>query len=122
MSIKYLIPKDKFDFETVEKLKNYSFDEIEPIIPILLEWLKDMNWPVSRPLANFLVPYSEEISSEVLKILQSKDEMWKYWILLTFGKSIKNKSVHQEITRIVQNPTKEEIENDVFEIAQEILN
>ena len=121
MSIKYLIPKDKFDFETVEKLKNYSFDEIEPIIPNLLEWLQDMNWPVSRPLANFLVPYSEEISSEILKILQGKDEMWKYWILLTFGKSIKNKSVHQEITRIAQNPTKDEIENDVFEIAQEIL-
>lgn len=122
MNIKDLIPKDKFDFETVEKLKNYSFDEIEPIIPNLLEWLQDMNWPVSRPLANFLVPYSEEISSEVLKILQSKDEMWKYWILLTFGKSIKNKSVHQEITRMAQNPTQDEIENDVFEIAQEILN
>lgn len=122
MSIKHLIPKDKFDFETVEKLKNYSFDEIEPIIPNLLEWLQDMNWPVSRPLANFLVPYSEEISSEVLKILQGKDEIWKYWILLTFGKSIKNKLIHQEITRIAQNPTQDEIENDVFEIAQEILN
>lgn len=122
MSIKHLIPKDKFDFETVEKLKNYSFDEIEPIIPNLLEWLQDMNWPVSKPIADFLVPFSEEISSEILKILQSNDEMWKYWILLTFGKKIKNRSVLQEITRIAKNPTKDEIDNDVFEIAKEILH
>ena len=122
MNIKTLIPKDKFDFETVEKLKNYSFEEIEPIIPVLLEWLQDMNWPISRSIAELLIPFSEKISSEILKILQSEDQVWKYWILITFGEIIKDKMVLNEIERIAKDPAKGEIDEEVFEIAKEIIN
>lgn len=120
MDIKSLIPKDKFDLETVEKLKQHSFEDIEPIIPDLLEWLQDMNWPVSQPIAAFLLPFSEEIAPEIVKILKGKDEMWKYWILVTFGKNIKNKWVVQEITRIAENPTQDEIDHELNVIAHEI--
>jgi hypothetical protein len=122
MNIKNLIPKDKFDFETVEKLKNYSFEEIKPIIPNLLEWLQDMNWPISGPIAELLIPFSEKISPEILKILKGEDQVWKYWILLTFGKTIKDKMVLKEIKRIISDPTKDEIDEEVFEIATEIIN
>ncbi|MBB4804163.1 hypothetical protein HNP37_004249 [Flavobacterium nitrogenifigens] len=122
MNIKNLIPKDKFDFETVEKLKGYSFDDIEPIIPDLLEWLQDMNWPISKPIAEILIPFAEKISPQILKILQSEDQVWKYWILLIFGKIINDKSVLKEIERIAKNPTKGEVEDEVFEIAKEIIN
>lgn len=53
MNIKSLIPKDKFDIETAKKLSNYSFEEIQPIVPYLLEWLQDWNWPVSKTIAGF---------------------------------------------------------------------
>ncbi|WP_202701928.1 DUF5071 domain-containing protein [Flavobacterium sp. UGB4466] len=122
MNVKNLIPKDKFDFETVEKLKNYSFEEIESIIPDLLKWLQDMNWPVSRPIAAFLIPYCEKISSEILKILQSQDQVWKYWILDTFGEIIKDQMVLNEIERIAKDPTKDEIDEEVSEIATKIIN
>jgi len=120
MDIKSLIPKDKFDLETVEKLKQHSFEDIEPIIPDLLEWLQDMNWPVSQPIASFLLPFSEKIAPEIVKILKAKDEMWKYWILVVFGKNIKNKWVVQEITRIAENPTQDEIDHELNVIANEI--
>ena len=122
MDIKNLIPKDKFDLETVEKLKQHSFDDIEPIVPDLLEWLQDINWPVSQPIAEFLIPFSEKIAPELLKILKSKDEMWKYWILVAFGKNIKNTLVLKEINRIAENPTQDEIDDGVNEIANEINN
>lgn len=122
MNIRNLIPKDKFDFETVEKLKNYSFEEIEPIIPDLLEWLQDINWPISKSVAEYLVPYTEKNSSEILKILHSQDQVWKYWILLIFGEIIKDKTVLDEIERIAKYPTKDEIEEEVSEIAKEIIN
>ncbi|MCC9018997.1 DUF5071 domain-containing protein [Flavobacterium lipolyticum] len=122
MNVKNLIPKDKFDFETVEKLKNYSFEEIESIIPDLLKWLQDMNWPVSRPIAVFLITYCEKISSEILKILQSQDQVWKYWILDTFGEIIKDQMVLNEIERIVKDPTKDEIDEEISEIATKIIN
>ncbi|MFW0736919.1 DUF5071 domain-containing protein [Flavobacterium sp. T12S277] len=122
MSVKNLIPKDKFDFETVEKLKNYSFEEIESFIPDLLKWLQDINWPISRPIAELLIPYTEKISSEILKILQSQDQVWKYWILDTFGEITKDKIVLNEIERIAKDPTKEEIDEEVSEIAKKIIN
>lgn len=122
MNIKNLIPKDKFDFETVEKLKNYSFEEIEPIIPDLLEWLQDINWPISKSVAEYLIPYTKKISSEILNILQSHDQVWKYWILLIFGEIIKDKMVLNEIERIAKYPTKDEIEEEVYDIAKEIIN
>lgn len=122
MDIKNLIPKHKSDFETVESLKKYNFQQIQPIIPDLLEWLQDMNWPISKTLADFLIPFTDHISSELIKILKTDDEMWKYWILLSFGKIIKNKMVLNEIERIAKKPTQGEIENDVFEIAIEIVN
>ena len=53
MDIKALIPKDKSDIETAETLSNHSFKEVQPIIPDLLEWLQDGNWPVSKTVADF---------------------------------------------------------------------
>lgn len=122
MDIKKLIPKDKFDFETVEQLKKHSFKDIECIVPDLLEWLQDMNWPISKSIAEFLIPFSEKIALEILQILKSKDEMWKYWILLKFGKIVKNKLVVQEINRIAKSPTQDEIDNSVYEAAKEIVS
>lgn len=43
MNLKDLVPKEKDDNENIEKLKMLSFEEIQPIIPDLLEWLQDMN-------------------------------------------------------------------------------
>ncbi|OXA70528.1 hypothetical protein B0A67_14960 [Flavobacterium aquidurense] len=122
MDIKTLIPKDKFDYETVDRLKSCSYDQIESIIQELLEWLQDMNWPISQPIAEYLLPFSEKIAPEILKILQGKDEVWKYWMLVTFGKITKDKLVLEEINRIAKNPTQEETDNEVSEIANEIIN
>jgi hypothetical protein len=120
MNIKSVIPKNKFDIETAKKLTNYTFEEIQPIIPNLLEWLQDLNWPVSKPVADYLLPFSESIASELINILHSNDEMWKYWILTVFGKTVKAESFLYEIKRIAQNPTKEEIDSDAYELAKEI--
>ncbi|MEO1013484.1 MAG: DUF5071 domain-containing protein, partial [Bacteroidota bacterium] len=59
MNIKELIPKDKLDIEMAEKLNQYPYEEIKPIIPDLLEWIKDMNWPVARTVAEYLISISE---------------------------------------------------------------
>lgn len=58
-------------------LKKLSFEQLEPIIPDLLEWLQDMNWPVARPVADILEPYTDKITPEIIKILKTDDGMWK---------------------------------------------
>ncbi len=120
MNIRALIPKDKSDIETAEKLSNYSLKEIKSIIPDLLEWLQDGNWPVSKTVADFLISFTDDISQEILYILKGTDEVWKYWILIIFGKTITNEIVINEIKRIATNPTDGEFNERVNEIAIEI--
>jgi len=122
MDIRDLIPKDKGDVETALKLTGHSYSELKPIIPELLQWLQDMNWPVSRPVAEYLETITEEISDEILKILRGDDGVWKYWIIIVFGCITQNPEVLKEIQRIANNPTNDDKDCEVDEIATECLN
>ena len=67
IDLKHLIPKDKFDIETAEKLKDYSYEELKTIIPQLMEWIQDMNWPVASVVSDYLTTISEHIQKEIVK-------------------------------------------------------
>jgi len=125
MEIENLIPKDKLDIETAEKLKQFSYEEVKPIIPNLLEWIQDMNWPVSRVIADYLITISEYLTSDIIDILNGKDEMWKYWTIGVFGiysEKPLQPEVKEIINRISYNPSFEEIENKVNIQAINALN
>ena len=122
MKIQDLIPKHKGDNETADKLKGYSYDQIKPIIPDLLTWMQDMNWPVSRPVADYLETITDHIGSDLVKILQGDDEVWKYWIIGRFGPLTKDEDVLNEIRRIAFHPTKKETVDEVDEKARKILS
>ena len=123
MNVNKLIPKDKHDIEAVHRLKKYPFDEIKAIIPQLLEWLQDINWPVAKPLVDYLKPYTELISNELLAIIKSDDYMWKYWIIVKFGPLVSNASIQQEILEMAasvpQNDDERELKILCFDIATE---
>ncbi|WP_333596898.1 DUF5071 domain-containing protein [Chryseobacterium flavum] len=122
-NIKDLIPKDKSDLFTAEKLKHYSYDDLKEIIPDLLEWLQDMNWPVAKTVSEYLLSINDKITSELLPILKSnKDEVWKYWIITVFGPVTQCPVIKNEIIRIAVSPTKNEKIEEVHEVAQEIMN
>ncbi len=124
MSLEILIPKDKGDLETAEKLKNYSFEEIEPIIPNLLTCIQDMNWPIAGPVSDYLVSISEHLTDHIIEILRGNDEVWKYWCISVFGlnteKSIDPKLI-KEFDRIAINPTEQEVLDEVHELALEFM-
>lgn len=124
MEISELIPKDKFDIETANKLPNYTYEELKPIIPELLTWIQDMNWPVSKPVANYLQTLTEHLSNDIIEILQGTDDIWKYWTLHVFGLwNLKplNELVRKEIERIAITPTESERTEEVDQIANELL-
>ncbi|MFL9844236.1 DUF5071 domain-containing protein [Flavobacterium rhizosphaerae] len=118
----YLVPKDKFDDTHIEELNTYSISEIRSIVPALLEWLQDANWPVSRPISEYFSPYINQIQEEIVSILKSDDEVWKYWILLLLidcGYKPGN-IITEEIVRIVNEPISNEILEEVHELAVEL--
>jgi hypothetical protein len=121
MNVRALIPKDPCDESSIEKLKLLSFNEIQPIVPDLLEWLQDCNWPVSSSILKILRPIIDQITSEILQILKGDDGVWKYWILLNLISKTSNPILLEEINRIALFPTKDENEEEAALIAAEIL-
>ena len=122
MNIKDLIPKNKHDHEVIAGPKKLSFEQLEPIIPDLLEWLQDMNWPIARPITDILEPFAGRITPEIIKILKTDDGMWKFWILINFGRNTTDLLLLSEIERIAKFPSRDEIEDEVNLEALAILN
>jgi hypothetical protein len=122
MDVKELIPKDKFDEEAAKKLLQYSYEEIKPIVPQLLEWIQDGHWPVAEHVRKFLKTIHSNITPEIILILKDNDEQWKYQCIRTFGFNAKDILLKKEIERIALSPTQGEIEDDVHVIALETMN
>ncbi|MFY1047972.1 DUF5071 domain-containing protein [Chryseobacterium sp. GP-SGM7] len=122
MNVKDLVPKEKGDNKNIEKLKTLSFEEIEPIIPDLLVWLQDINWPIAGDVANVLQPFTKKLTPYLMEIFKTNDGLWKMWILTFFGKETKDEILLKEINRIAKNPTFDEIDCEVNLEAQAILD
>ncbi|MFJ6211704.1 DUF5071 domain-containing protein [Lysinibacillus sp. NPDC092081] len=58
-------------------LKKLDRDKILPLLPNLLEWIQDMNWPVASSILELLLTFPEEIVPHVQNVLSSDDENWK---------------------------------------------
>jgi hypothetical protein len=121
-NIRLLIPKDKHDQTAIPHLKKLSFEQLKPIVPDLLEWLQDMNWPVAKPIADILEPFVDEMTIEIVAILKSDDAMWKFWVMAVLLRKTTNPLLLNEIKRIAQFPTTDEIENEVNTVANDVLN
>lgn len=77
-----MIPKDKFDVEAVERLKTLPANELVPLLPELMTWMQDMNWPVAKPVVELLLTYPNEITPLIDDVLMGEDDMWIYWCLV----------------------------------------
>lgn len=75
------LPEEKFDIGKIRQLEALEFTEIVPIIPHLLTWLQDMNWPIAKPMVAFLLKGDEEMVGPVREILKGDDEKWQLWVL-----------------------------------------
>ena len=118
------VPIDKGDNEAVITLRNYLFQEVQYAAANLLEWLQDGNWPVAHGIADYLRPHINEITDEIITILQGDDSMWKYWVLggLISKNAIPiNKALYKAIHELAVNPNPDDVESEVAEIAAEII-
>ena len=123
--IQTLVPKDKhdWDFDKACDINWYEYKEIKPIIPQLLTWLQDVNWPVAKPIAAYLQPMLPDILEELKPILLGDDDVWKYNILNEFfvkPQSSYWKMIEPIIERMTFNPTENETKEEVDRLAMEI--
>jgi hypothetical protein len=124
MSVDYsLVPQDKHDLETAEAAVAAGYPAVEPVLPRLLEWLQDMNWPVVKVLSPFLASIGTPLIPHIRKVFETDDEIWKYWIM----RQIMTESIEiaeafkEDLKRIAYTPNKREIEEELNETALFVL-
>ena len=110
-----MLPKDKFDVSAVEQLRNVDTQQVIPLLPSMLEWIQDMNWPVAKPMVEVLLSYPNEITPLVENVLCSEDDMWIYWCLVElvpklpfYSKLVLTGAVEQIASRPI-NPLNEDV-------------
>lgn len=124
MDVRKLIPKDKSDFDSVNKLKECNKDTLRPIIPDLLIWLQDINWPIASEISNILIQFDEELIPHIMTILNSDDTIWKYWILTKIVSRITlgaRAELRQDLIKLSNHPKPDEVAEGMDELAQELL-
>ncbi|MDN4600636.1 DUF5071 domain-containing protein [Paenibacillus sp. F6_3S_P_1C] len=123
-NIRELLPRDKHDLERVEQLKTESLENLRLILPELLEWLQDGNWPISDPIEDILINFQYELIPYIREILDTNDVGWKYFLLDGLVRKLPDnilRELEQDLRRIINRPTKDEKTEEVDEIAREIL-
>lgn len=76
-----LLPRHKHDLDNFQLLKNLGYPAIRPVLPELMTWVQDMNWPLAVSVAPFLASLGSALAPSVQEVLDSTDGMWKYWLI-----------------------------------------
>jgi uncharacterized protein DUF5071 len=122
--LRKLLPKGKLDIERATELVSIGYPTVAPILPDLLEWLQDGNWPVAHVIGPFLASIGAPLTEEVRRILQTQDHLWKYWILLRVVANSHElaATLYPELVKIAEGDAVDEDEKEVKEVASEILS
>lgn len=121
-----LLPKNKFDFSGMEELKMLSDEEIMPILPELLAWMKDMNWPVAKEMPELLSKHQKVIIPCIMEALQPEQGEcdWKYYIIQFLLPLLEGKYLDKLkpcLERIAEHPTQGKISDDADIAARDFL-
>ena len=120
-----IVPTNKSDFTACENLKVAQDREVIACLNDLLEWLQDINWPVAPKVLERISNLGQPLVKPVTDILEGSDEVWKYWLISCLLPEIDieiRKSFIPTLTKIAQNPTLEEINEEVNIVSVEVLD
>jgi hypothetical protein len=113
-NIKILLPKDKFDDSNLEKIKLLNDSDLSQITSELLTWTQDANWPIFPKIVEIIVARQDLFISEISKVFQTDDLIWKYWILTNICPKLSLENIDflkkdfDNMAKVLQTNTEEE--------------
>ena len=113
-NIKTLLPKDKLDGSNLEEIKILNDSDLSQLTSELLTWTQDANWPIFPKIVEIIVARQDLFISEISKVFQTDDMIWKYWILTKVCPklSLENKDFLKKdfdnMAKVLQTNTEEE--------------
>ena len=118
-----LLPKDKHDTDKVKGIVALGFPAVEPILPDLLEWMQDVNWPVAQALLPFLANIGGPLAPHVRHVLETDDEVWKYFVLsyIVVRSPELQTMLRADLERLATCPTRGEQAEELDMLARQIV-
>ena len=118
-----VVPTGKSDTDNAIALVALGFPAVEPVLPQILAWVQDPNWPVARVFLPFLATIGEPLAPHVRSVLATDDDCWKYSLLEAV--------VHQspelaaaltvDLSRLARHPSSADNAGGVAQAAEDIL-
>ena len=118
-----LIPEHKFDQDAVQAAIAAGWPAVLPVLPALLVWLQDMNWPVARPLAPFLASIGAPLAPAIRQVFNGDDGIWKVNLILQLVASSPalRASLDADLRRLAAHPSPGDRAEEVAQAALEAL-
>ena len=118
-----LLPLTKHDTAKAEQLVALGYPQVASLLPALLEWMQDLNWPVSQKLQPLLAGIGAPLAPHVRTILATNDETWKYSVLvgLVARSAELARQLEPDLVRLASQPTDAERQESLDQEAREIL-
>ncbi|MNO69416.1 hypothetical protein D3C76_602700 [compost metagenome] len=119
------LPKDKSDFESLILLKKLTHSEFEQLLPELLTWTQDINWPIAPKIIDeLLIPLGKDLVPWLKPILLSKEYDWIYTVLWYLVRKLEKEVIYElkdEFVLLSQTKDVNFIEFEIPDMAKEIL-
>lgn len=119
-----LIPASKYEVEKAQQLVELGWPAVEPVLPQILEWLKDLNWPVARVLQPFVASIGAPLAPVVRDVLVGTDSCWKYSLMvgvLTYSEPLQ-RALMTELKWLAEGSCRADSDEGVQEEAIKLLN
>ncbi len=118
------LPRDKHDTAAVRAIVALGYPAVRSLLPDLLAWLQDCNWPVSHPIGDFLTTISDPMAPLIRDVLNGDDDVWKYWCIVRLVAAMPGHVAEQfrsELHRLADQPTATERAEDLDEVARDAM-
>jgi hypothetical protein len=117
------LPQNKHDVEQARALVALGFPGVEPVLPRLLEWVQDMNWPAAQVLAPFLAGIGKPLPPHIERVLRTDDLAWQDFILSGVVSRSPEliEELRPQLERLALSPTSAEVADGVALTARDVL-
>ncbi|MEQ1952043.1 DUF5071 domain-containing protein [Mesorhizobium yinganensis] len=124
MDLNECVPKTKHDHAAVQRACTVGFPALNPVLPKLLIWLQDTNWPVESSVAKLLSASGPEIVPHIRAVFVSDDSIWKHSILADLCPNLSPAilaELRSDIESLAKNPTAADRLEEVPDAAANLL-
>ena len=118
-----LVPKSKSDLDTANRAVAAGYPAVESVLPELVEWLQDYNWPVAHVLAPFLAEIGLPLIPQIDHVFSTTDETWQYWMIVCLLSRNDDLYEHykQKLIQLAETPSGNDRHHELDDVARKTL-